>query len=170
MTIEAQESRRAALLVAPALIWTAAFFILPFGAMIWLSLSSMQGRAIMPGPDFGNYIRIFTDPSLRQGLWNSLQITLAVTLISVVLAWPLAWIIAMRVPARWQRLALLLAVLPFWTSYVVRSYAWLLVLAPTGPLNSVLLAIGLIHTPLRLAYSTTATEIGFVHFLSCLIR
>ena len=169
MTIEAQESRRATLLVAPALIWTAAFFILPFGAMIWLSLSSKQGRAIMPGPDFGNYIRIFTDPSLRQGLWNSLQITLAVTVISVVLAWPLAWIIAMRVPARWQRLALLLAVLPFWTSYVVRSYSWLLVLSKGGVVNQALLWLGVIAEPLELSANRTGTVIGFVHFFVMLL-
>lgn len=169
MTIEAQERRRAALLVAPALIWTAAFFILPFGAMIWLSLSSLQGRAIVPGPDFGNYIRIFTDPSLRQGLWNSLQITLAVTVIAVVLAWPLAWIIAMRVPARWQRLALLLAVLPFWTSYVVRSYAWLLVLGQNGVLNKALTGLGLAAAPLEIVATRGATLIGFVHFFVMLL-
>ena len=53
-------------------------------------------------------------------------------MLSVLLAYPLAWIIAFRVPPRWQRLALLLAILPFWTSYVVRSYSWLLVLSPEG--------------------------------------
>jgi spermidine/putrescine transport system permease protein len=71
-------------------------------------------------------------------LANSLEITLVVTVISVVLAYPLAAIIAFRVPARWQRLALLLAVLPFWTSYVVRSYSWLLVLGQNGVVNKAL--------------------------------
>ena len=61
---------------------------------------------------------------------------------SVLLAYPLAWIIAERVPRRWQRLALLLAILPFWTSYVVRSYAWLLVLSRGGYVNQFLLGTG----------------------------
>ena len=63
----------------------------------------------------------------------------------MVLAYPLAWIIAMRVPARWQRLALMLAILPFWTSYVVRSYAWLLVLAQNGVVNQALIGAGLVE-------------------------
>ena len=66
-----------------------------------------------------------------------------VTAISVLLAWPLAWIIATRVPPRWQRAVLLLAVLPFWTSYVVRSYSWALVLGQQGVLMKAL--IGLIR-------------------------
>ena len=55
-----------------------------------------------------------------------------------LLAYPLAWILAERVPVRWQRLALMLAILPFWTSYVVRSYSWLLVLARNGVINRAL--------------------------------
>ncbi len=61
------------------------------------------------------------------------------TVVSVLLAYPLAAIIAFRVPLHWQRLALLLAILPFWTSYVVRSYAWLLVLGQNGVVNKALL-------------------------------
>lgn len=52
----------------------------------------------------------------------SIEIALTVTIVSILLAHPLAWIIAFRMPPRWQRLALLLAILPFWASYVVRSY------------------------------------------------
>ncbi|MFN3077595.1 MAG: ABC transporter permease, partial [Alphaproteobacteria bacterium] len=113
-------------LVAPALLWTVAFFVLPFAAMVALSFAHMEGREVVRGFDPGNYVRIFTDWTMLKALINSLEITVVVTVVSVVLAYPLAAIIAFRVPARWQRLALLLAVLPFWTSYVVRSYSWLL--------------------------------------------
>ena len=163
------DTRRAGALIAPALLWTLAFFVVPFAGMVWLSLATLEGRSVIAGPVADNYLRIFTDPSLRRGIVVSLQITGMVTVISVVLAYPLAWIIAMRVPARWQRLALLLAILPFWTSYVVRSYAWLLVLGQNGVLNKTLLALHLIAEPLEIAASRTATVIGFVHFFVMLL-
>ncbi|WP_309665011.1 ABC transporter permease [Tabrizicola sp.] len=156
-------------LVAPALIWTVAFFVLPFVAMVVLSFAHMDGRAIVQGFDPGNYIRVFTDWSQLNALINSVEITVTVTVISVVLAWPLAAIIAWRVPRRYQRLALLMAVLPFWTSYVVRSYSWLLVLGKNGVVNQALLGIGLIAEPLELASTRTATVIGFVHFFVMLL-
>jgi spermidine/putrescine transport system permease protein len=86
-----------------------------------------------------------------------------------LLAYPLAWIIAFNVPKRWQRLALLLAILPFWTSYVVRSYAWLLVLARDGVVNQTMMNIGLIAEPLTLANTRFATVTGFVHFFVMLL-
>ncbi|MCX7287199.1 MAG: ABC transporter permease [Rhodobacterales bacterium] len=169
MTLAAKDRRLGWGLVAPALIWTAAFFILPFLAMLALSFAHMEGREVVQGFDPGNYIRIFTDPTMLGALWNSLEITLVVTVISVVLAYPLAAIIAFRVPARWQRLALLLAVLPFWTSYVVRSYSWLLVLGQNGVVNKALLWLGVIAEPLEIASTRAATVIGFVHFFVMLL-
>ena len=169
MTLADKDRRTGWGLVAPALLWTAVFFILPFVAMVALSLAHMDGRTIVRGADPGNYVRIFTDWTMLKALVNSLQITLLVTVLSVVLAWPLAAIIAFQVPARWQRLALLLAVLPFWTSYVVRSYAWLLVLGQNGVVNRALMASGLIAEPLQIASTRAATVIGFVHFFVMLL-
>lgn len=169
MTLKAREHRLGWGLVAPALVWTGAFFALPFLAMLALSFARMEGRQIVPALDPGNYTRFLTDPTLSGALLNSLEITVLVTVLSVVLAWPLAAIIAFRVPARWQRLALLLAVLPFWTSYVVRSYAWLLVLGQNGVVNRALMAVGAIAEPLEIAATRTATVIGFVHFFVMLL-
>ena len=169
MCLQARDRRHAWGLLAPALVWTAGFFILPFLGMIALSFAHMEGRAVIRGFDTGNYTRIFTDPVMLGALWNSLQITVVVTVISIVLAYPLAAIIAFRIPARWQRLALLLAVLPFWTSYVVRSYSWLLVLGQNGVVNKALLGLGLIAEPLEIASTRTATVIGFVHFFVMLL-
>ncbi|MEO5620519.1 MAG: ABC transporter permease, partial [Cypionkella sp.] len=104
-----------------------------------------------------------------KGIVVSLEITAIVTVLSVLLAYPLAWILAERVPKRWQRLALMLAVLPFWTSYVVRSCAWLLVLGQHGVVNNTLMALGLIAEPLEIVASRTATVIGFVHFFVMLL-
>jgi spermidine/putrescine transport system permease protein len=169
MRLAARERRQAWGFLAPALLWTAAFFILPFLGMVALSFAKMAGREVVPGLDPGNYARIFTDPVMLGALWNTLEITVVVTVISVVLAYPLAAIIAFRVPARWQRLALLLAVLPFWTSYVVRSYSWLLVLGQNGVVNQALLGLGVIAEPLEIASTRAATVIGFVHFFVMLL-
>ena len=169
MTVARSERKAGWGMLAPALLWTCAFFVLPFVAMLALSFAHMEGRAIVAGFNPGNYTRVFTDWSQLAALVNSVEITVTVTAISVVLAWPLAAIIAWRVPARLQRLALLLAVLPFWTSYVVRSYSWLLVLGKNGVINKALLWAGVVAEPLTLASTRTATVIGFVHFFVMLL-
>jgi len=169
VSLAARDRRLAWGLIAPALVWTAGFFVLPFLEMVALSFAHMEGREVVRGFDPGNYARIFTDPTMLGALMNSLEITVVVTAISVVLAYPLAAIIAFRVPARWQRLALLMAVLPFWTSYVVRSYSWLLVLGQNGVVNKALLGLGVIAEPLQIASTRTATVIGFVHFFVMLL-
>ncbi len=155
--------------VTPALLWTFAFFIVPFIVMGAMSLATMQGRTLIWGVSLENYAEIAEKAYILQAFLVSLEITLTVTVVSIVLAYPLAWIIAFRVPPQWQRLALLLAVLPFWTSYVVRSYAWLLVLAREGLVNQTMMGLGLISEPLTLANTRFATVTGFVHFFVMLL-
>src|SRR5215510_14631380 len=121
------------LMTGPALFWTLAFFVLPFIAMAVVSVSSPEG-----GYSLGNYQQFFSNPSYTRALVDSLEVTLTVTGVSILMAYPFAWILAEQIPERWQRLALILAVLPFWTSYVVRSYSWLLVLAEKGVVNKAL--------------------------------
>ncbi|SLN31972.1 Putrescine transport system permease protein PotH [Roseivivax jejudonensis] len=154
---------------APALVWTAAFFVVPFVVMAAMSLATLDGRTLIWGLHPDNYLELASKAYLARAIVVSLEITLTVTVVSVMLAYPLAWIIAFRIPPRWQRLALLLAILPFWTSYVVRSYAWLLVLARDGVVNQALLGIGLIDEPLTLANTRFATVTGFVHFFVMLL-
>lgn len=156
-------------MLAPGLLWLGAFFLLPFAGMALLSLRVIEGRAVAPGLSGANYVRFWQDPAIFQGLVNSLEIALVVTVLSVLLAWPLAAIIAFRVPERWQRLALLLAVLPFWTSYVVRSYSWALVLGENGVVNRALTGLGLVAEPLQMAATRFATVTGFVHFFVMLL-
>ncbi|MFM8747515.1 MAG: ABC transporter permease [Aestuariivirga sp.] len=151
--------------VTPALLWTLAFFVLPFLAMGLVSLGLGSGKGI--GLDA--YAQFFSNASYRRALANSLEVTLIVTVASVLIAYPFAWILAFMVPERWQRLALMLAVLPFWTSYVVRSYSWLLVLAEKGVVNSALMGLGLLAEPMQIANTRGATVIGFVHFFAMLL-
>jgi spermidine/putrescine transport system permease protein len=164
MSLHGSERARAAGLVAPALAWTLAFFLLPFAFMAAMSLWQRTPQGIQRTWTLTHYADFFTTPALRAALWNSLEIAATVTVLSGLLAYPLAWFLAMVVPARWQRLALLLAILPFWTSYVVRSYAWFLLLAQNGFVNQALLGAGLTGEPLTLANTRTATVLGFVHF------
>ena len=166
---ETRGRRKAWAFVLPALLWTGAFFLLPFLFMAVMSLWKRVGTEIVQAWSLDNYLAFFAKAHFLQGLLNSLEITVTVTVISVLLAYPLAWIIAERVPQRWQRLALILAILPFWTSYVVRSYAWLLVLARNGVANQALLGLGIVEQPLELSATRVATVIGFVHFFTMLL-
>jgi spermidine/putrescine transport system permease protein len=150
---------------SPALVFTGLFFVVPFIGMAVLSLTAKSAD----GFTLSNYAQFFSNRSYWQALVNSLEITSLVTLFSIAIAYPFAWILANVVPERWQRLALLAAVLPFWTSYVVRSYSWLLVLAEKGVINNALLSSGILETPLQMANTRFATITGFTHFFVMLL-
>ncbi len=169
MTGKARGSMASGLLpwmvVSPAVLWTLAFFAAPFIAMAVVSLTLHESG----GFSLANYQQFFGNPSYYQALVNSLEVTAIVTVISILLAYPFAWILAEQIPERWQRLALILAVLPFWTSYVVRSYSWLLVLAEKGVVNNTLVQWGLLSEPIQLANTRFATVVGFVHFFVMLL-
>jgi spermidine/putrescine transport system permease protein len=166
-SIEDRERRRALWLAAPALIWTAVFFAVPFCVMLAMSLWRRTDNGIERVWSLSNYTDFLSRPHYIDAALNSLEITALVTFFSVLLAYPLAWILAEELPVRYRRLALALAVIPFWTSYVVRSYAWSLVLAKKGVLNGFLTDIGL--PALDLANSRAATVIGFTHFFTMLL-
>ena len=155
-------------LAAPALVWTALFFVTPLGVMAVSSLGQKLGMQALPGWTLANYAKFLEKPYFYQALLNSLEVTVLTTVLSLLLAYPLAWILAYRVPQRWQRAALLLAILPFWTSYLVRSYSWLLVLAPNGVVLGTLRSLG-IDPGIQLASNRTGTVIGFVHFFTMLL-
>ncbi|NJO38533.1 MAG: ABC transporter permease [Rhizobiales bacterium] len=156
-------------LLAPALGFVLLFFVAPFLAMLLTSFGRIGDGGIEPLAGLQNYRQVFESASYAQAMVNSLEVTAMVVAISVLLAYPFAWILAERVPERFQRLCLMLAVLPFWTSYLVRSYAWLLVLAKKGAVNEALLGAGLIAEPLVLANTRSATVIGFTHFFVMLL-
>jgi len=163
------EKLRAWGFLLPALGWTVAFFVLPLAIMAVYSLWRRVGNKVITDLSLHNYQAFFEKSFLYESLINSLEVTIIVTITSIILAYPLAYILAEKVPQRWQRIALILAILPFWTSYVVRSYAWLLVLSEGGILSNFFLDIGLTSEPISLANSRTATVIGFVHFFVMLL-
>ena len=155
--------------IYPALIFSTLFFVSPFLIMVAVGFwQRLRGR-LEAAWTFANYEKFLSRDYLIEALINSIEVTVLTTLISVIVAYPLAYILAYRIPARWQKLLLLLTILPFWTAYVVRSYSWLLVLSDNGIINTSLLAIGLIDQPLTLAYTRGATILGFVHFFTMLM-
>lgn len=148
----------------PALAWIVIFFAAPVIVMGVYSLHPLSPTGALGAFGFGDYSAFFQESAYRQALWNSVVTTVIVVVFSTLLAYPFAYCIARVVPQRWQRLALIAAILPFWTSYVVRSYAWLLALSPVGVVNKTLMVLGVIHHPVMFAYNPHATEFGFVHF------
>jgi spermidine/putrescine transport system permease protein len=155
--------------VYPALVFSLLFFVAPFLVMVAVSFwQRLRGR-LEATWTLANYEKFFGRDYLLEALTNSIEVTVITTAVAVLAAYPLAYILAYRVPPRWQKILLLLAILPFWTAYVVRSYSWLLVLSDNGIINASLLAAGLIEEPLTLAYTRGATVLGFVHFFTMLL-
>ncbi|HEY9231124.1 MAG TPA: ABC transporter permease, partial [Blastocatellia bacterium] len=87
----------------------------------------------------------------------------ATTVLCVVVSYPVAYYLALRASARWKRLLVVLTVIPFWTSFLIRTYAWMLLLRSEGVINSLLLHTGLIHEPLKLLYNDFAVLVGQVY-------
>jgi spermidine/putrescine transport system permease protein len=155
--------------VYPALVFSLLFFVTPFMVMVAVGFwQRLRGR-LEATWTLANYEKFFARDYLVDALVNSIEVTVMTTVISVIVAYPLAYILAYRVPVRWQKILLLLAILPFWTAYVVRSYSWLLVLSDNGIINASLLSVGIIDEPLTLAYTRGATILGFVHFFTMLL-
>jgi len=156
---------------APALVWTFLFFILPLIAMLVMSFAARVDGKIELIWTLDNYRAFLTraDGTFVGALWNSIEVTVITTIVSVLVAYPLAYILAYKIPKNWQRFALVLTVLPFWTSYVVRSYSWLLVLSENGIINQFLLWTGILDTPVGMGNSRFATVLGFVHFFAMLL-
>jgi spermidine/putrescine transport system permease protein len=148
----------------PAVAWILLFFGAPLVIMAVMSLLPLTADGSPPRLSLKAYSDFFSQPAYVEAIWNSVATTAITVVVSLLLAYPFAYVLAYKVPKRWQRLALACAILPFWTSYVVRSYAWLLVLAPTGIVNWLLINLGLIERPITFAYNPNATVLGFVHF------
>ncbi|MGB3653702.1 MAG: ABC transporter permease [Rivularia sp. (in: cyanobacteria)] len=150
-------------LLAPAGIWLLLLLVLP--TLIIIELSFVPG--IRPGDivnpsSFENYLRII-DPLYLQVIKRSLLLALATTVICLVLGFPVAFWIARMAPKRWRNLLLLAFILPLWTSSLLRSYAWITILRPTGLLNTALTYFNL--PTLDLLNSTKAVLIGMSYNL-----
>jgi spermidine/putrescine transport system permease protein len=145
----------------PAWISMALLFAAPFAIVLAYSFLTrgVYGGIQLPwtAESYGRLI----DPLYLAILWRSFVMALAATALCLVLAFPAALFISRA--ARRKNLYLQLVMLPFWTSFLVRTYAWIFLLRDTGLFNTVLQALGIIHTPLPLLYNDGAVMLGLVY-------
>ena len=145
------------LLLLPALAWLTLLFLVPIARLFYLSFFG-------PGFTLRNYAKLITEPSYLKILLNTFEISLTVTVLALLLGYPVAFLLA---TARPRAAALMLAciMLPLWTSVLVRTYAWMVLLGRRGVVNEALTVLDLLHDPLPLLYNRTGVTIGMVHVL-----
>ena len=151
------------LLLAPAILWLLLLIVAPLLIVLVVSLAThgTYGKTIYNFTP-ANFLRAFDTLYLR-AYWRTIWIATTTTVLCAVVSYPVAYYLALRAPGRWKRTLLVLTVIPFWTSFLIRTYAWILLLRSEGVINSALMGTGLIGAPLRLLYSDFAVLVGQVY-------
>ncbi len=161
-------------------LWLLIFFLAPFFIVFRMSLST-SATAMPPYTpvfstsnglsgfidnlrqlSFDNYVWLTGDPLYFKSYVSSVTIAAISTLLTLLIAYPLAYGMA-QAPRTIRPTLLMLVILPFWTSFLIRVYAWIAILKPEGLLNQVLLYLGVIHEPLIILNTNTAVYIGIVY-------
>lgn len=146
-------------LTLPALL---VILVLMVGPILWLlSLSAVDAEGELT---LANYTMFFSEPVYVQMFFNTFLIAFMVTVICVLLGYPVAYLLAI-LPAAWSGVLMLAVLVPFWTSALVRTFSWLIILQRKGIVNETLIWLGMIERPLALVYNTTGTVIGMVHVM-----
>ncbi len=164
------------LVITAPYLWLLIFFLVPFAIVLKISLadplvaqppfsnffdwSGSSGRRVLATLD--NYRFLFEDRLYLVSYLNSIRIALIATGLCLLLGFPMAYAIA-RTPYPWRNLLLLLVILPFWTSFLLRVYAWMVMLGKQGLINQLLLSFGLVDAPLQFLYTDQAVYLGIVY-------
>ena len=151
--------------IAAPYAWLVVFFLLPFALVLTIAVGTNNPDAVPPvdlGFSFANFARLFTDRLYIDAWLSSLRIAAVSTLGTLLLGYPMAYAIA-RAPDSRRGLLLMLIVLPFWTSFLLRVYAWIGLLKHDGVINNILMSLGLIHQPLTLLQTDFAVYVGIVY-------
>ena len=169
-----------ALVAGPPFLWLATFFLLPFLIVLRISLSDpmtaqppyepliewrrgLAGiRAFLRGLDVENFNTLLGDDLYWIAALSSIRIAAISTILLLIVGYPIAYGMA-RAASRWRPLLVALVILPFWTSFLIRVYAWIGILKPEGLLNQLLLWVGAIERPLTIINTETAVFIGIVY-------
>jgi spermidine/putrescine transport system permease protein len=161
-----QRNLTAYILMIPATVWLLAFMVIPMLAIALFSLRpDMQGSlfSLSWTPTIKQYQQVVGGSAYLPSLWVSTQVAIWVSLIATLLAYPLAYFLVFRAGARGP-LYLTLAILPFWTSYLLRIIAWKIILGSDGPINASLSSVGIIKdTVPLLLYSREAVIVTLVY-------
>jgi putrescine transport system permease protein len=155
--------------------WLTLFVLAPFLIILAISISSATYGAppielfidwksghVAFNVNFDNYALLASDSLYIRGFLNSIGIAAETTILCLLVGYPMAYVMA-RAPSRLQPLLVMLVVLPFWTSSLIRVYAWIGILKENGLLNGFLIHIGLIHEPLVILNTPIAVQIGMVY-------
>jgi spermidine/putrescine transport system permease protein len=164
MTVEGREARQPWILLSPALL---AVTLLLFVPLLFIVVYSFWLRTATGADQVGffldNWQEALTDPFYRDILLNTIKIAAITTIVCAIAGYPTAYFIAR---SRGNKtLLLLLLILPFWISYIIRTMSWINILGVSGVINSVLLGLGLINEPLQMLYNEPTVILGLVHFL-----
>lgn len=163
------------LIIGLPFIWLLLFFLLPFAIVVKISLAEaliavppyteliarIDGRLQLTAT-LDNFAFLFTDELYALAYLNSVKIALFSTLLCLVIGYPMAWAIARAEPAT-RNFLLLLIVIPSWTSFLIRVYAWMGILSNTGYLNNLLLGLGFVDEPVQLLRTDLAVYLGIVY-------
>ncbi len=158
------EKRRGLALALPAMLWLGLFFILPLLIVLVISFLTRGTRGVQftTPVTIENYIDILSFPYVDV-FWESIGIAALTTVICLIIGYPLAFFIATRKSRIMQNLTLFLVILPFWTNFLVRTYAIKVMLGADGPLNTTLMNLGLIQEPLQLVNTQLAVLLGLTY-------
>jgi putrescine transport system permease protein len=164
--------------LVPALpfLWLGLFFLVPFLIVLKISLSDPasaqppyvpvfewgEGASFFAALDLENYRTLFEDSLYWSAALSSVRIAAISTVLLLLVGFPVAYAMA-RAPESWRPALVALVILPFWTSFLIRVYAWIGILRPEGLLNQALQALGLIDEPLAILNTETAVYIGIVY-------
>lgn len=153
------------ILLTPALVLLAVLLVVPLAIMAAYTLFLYVDIGV-DRPDLGmrNWIALFTDSYYHYALWKTARVAVITTVICVVVGFIPAYVIA-SAHSSYRWLLMLLLLLPFWVSFVIRTMSWIYVLGVRGAINTFLLWTGVIDTPLDLLYREAAVVMGLVHFL-----
>tara|TARA_R100000935_G_scaffold10926_3_gene21927 strand:- start:5796 stop:6677 length:882 start_codon:yes stop_codon:yes gene_type:complete len=163
------------ILIAVPYAWLLALFLIPFIIVFKISLSDLALSippysptakdgiwAMFRAFDVENFVFLASDDLYWRAYLSSLKIALISTVLAVLVGYPMAYGMA-RAPEEWRPTLMMLVILPFWTSFLIRVYAWVGILSNEGLLNQFLLWLGVIDAPLTIMNTTTAVYIGIVY-------
>ena len=146
-------------LCSPALLVVLVLLCLPIGWLFWLSFIGEQGQ-----PTLENFTRIWTEGAYVRIFVTTFEVAALVTGVCLLLGYPVAYCLA-QLPRHWAGILMLCVLVPFWTSLLVRTYAWLVLLQRKGLINATLIDLGITDKAIPLVHNLTGTVIGMVHIM-----
>ncbi|MHA2891652.1 spermidine/putrescine ABC transporter permease PotB [Bacillus cereus] len=156
--------KKGKLLALPTVAWLLIFFLIPLVFVLGFAFMQRGAYGIVEMQfTLENISRVF-DPLYLGTLWETVKIAVITTVICLLIGYPFAYTITI-VDRKYRSILLLLATIPFWINFLVRSYAWIVILRSQGLVNTLLLKLGIISEPLNLLYNTPSVILGMVYSL-----